>query len=110
MTKPRVLFVGRTRYRLPLSPSLARKWDALAQELDIRVLAAAAASSPTSDATFSLVRPLPVFDGVVFWLALPTRIARMLRTFHPDAVVCQTAYDAAAALVARRFTRVPTRI
>src|SRR5579864_3356470 len=110
MTKPRVLFVGRTRYRLPLSSSLARKWDALAQELDVRVLAAAAPGSPTSDATFTLVRPLPVLDGVAFWLALPARIARMLRAFRPDVVVCQTAYDAAAALVARRLARVPTRI
>ena len=110
MTKPRVLFVGRTRYRLPLSPSLARKWDALAQELDVRVLATAVAGSPTGDATFTLVRPLRVLDGVAFWLALPARIARMLRTFRPDAVVCQTAYDAAAALVARRLARVPTRI
>lgn len=110
MTKPRVLFVGRTRYRLPLSPSLARKWDALAQELDVRVLATAAAGSPTSDAMFTLVRPLPILDGFVFWLALPARIARMLRAFRPDVVVCQTAYDAAAALVARRFARVPARI
>jgi glycosyltransferase involved in cell wall biosynthesis len=112
MTKPRVLFVGRTRYRLPLSPSLARKWDALAQELDVRVLATAHAGSTTGDATFTLVRPLRprALDGVAFWLALPTRIARMLRTFRPDAVVCQTAYDAAAALVARRLARVPTRI
>ena len=110
MTKPRVLFVGRTRYRLPLSPSLARKWDALARELDVRVLAAAAPGSPTSDATFTLVRRLPVLDGVAFWLALPARIARMLRVFHPDVVVCQTAYDAAAALVARRLARVPARI
>ena len=28
---PRVLFVGRTRYRLPLPPGLARKWDALSE-------------------------------------------------------------------------------
>ena len=36
--KPRVLFVSR-RVELPLSPSLARKWDAIGAELDFRVLA-----------------------------------------------------------------------
>ena len=108
--KPRVLFVGRTRYRLPLSPSLARKFDALAQELDVRVLASAAPGSATADRTFTLVRPLPLLDGLVFWLALPLRVARLLRAFRPDAVVCQTAFDAAATLVARRFAQVYPRV
>ena len=109
--KPRVLFVGRTRYRLPLSPSLERKFDALGSELDLRVLASALPGSPVRDATFTLVRPLPALvDGPAFWLTLPTRIARLLRTFQPDTVVCQTAYDAAAALVARRLARVPARV
>ena len=36
--KPRVLFVGRARYRLPLDPSLARKFDALRETMDVRVL------------------------------------------------------------------------
>ena len=40
--KPRVLFVGRTRYRLPLPSWLERKWDAVGDELDYRVLASAA--------------------------------------------------------------------
>ena len=112
MSKPRVLFVGRTRYRLPLSPSLARKFDALRCELEVRVLASAVAGSPTRDATFTLVPPVRprALDGVSFWLALPFRVARQLRTFRPDAVVCQTAYDAAAALLARRLSRVPARI
>lgn len=112
MSKPRVLFVGRTRYRLPLSPSLARKFDALSLELDVRVLASAASGSPAGDATFTLVpqfRPRAL-DGLSFWLALPVRVARLLRAFRPDAVVCQTAYDAAAALLARRLSRVPARI
>ena len=58
MNKPRVLFVGRTRYRLPLRPGLARKFDALGKELDVRVLGSAAPGSPTRDATFTLVPPL----------------------------------------------------
>jgi glycosyltransferase involved in cell wall biosynthesis len=111
MSKPRALFVGRTRYRLPLSPSLAVKFDALAAELDLRVLGSALPGSPTEDGTFTLVRPLPaLIDGPAFWLALPRRILRILREFRPDAIVCQTAYEAAAALVARRLARVPARI
>ena len=112
MSRPRVLFVGRTRYRLPLSPSVARKFEALAAELDVRVLASAMPGSPTGDATFTLVPPLPVrvLDGLVFWLALPWRVARLLRAFRPEAVVCQTAYDAAATLLARRLARIPARI
>jgi glycosyltransferase involved in cell wall biosynthesis len=107
-----VLFVGRTRYTLPLSPSLAQKFDALAGELDVRVLATAAPGSASGDETFRLVpllRPR-VLDGLAFWLALPFRTAQLLREFRPQAVFCQTAYDAAAALLARRIARVPARI
>jgi len=112
MSRPRVLLVGRTRYRLPLSPSLAQKFEALGGELDVRVLASAAPGSAPGDHTFTLVRPLRLhrLDGLAFWLALPSRIARLLREFRPEAVVCQTAYDAAAALLARRITGIPARI
>jgi glycosyltransferase involved in cell wall biosynthesis len=112
VTKPRVLFVGRTRYRLPLAPSLRRKFEALGELLDVRVLAAAAPGSAPSDQTFSLVAPLRPrrLDGAAFWLALPFRTARVLREFRPDAMICQTAYEAAAALVARRVARVPARV
>jgi len=104
--------VGRTRYRLPLASGAARKWDALGAELDVRVIGTAAPGSPIEDATFTLMSPARVrpLDGVVFWLTLPRRIALILRSFRPDAVVCQTAYEAAAALLARRLARVPARI
>jgi glycosyltransferase involved in cell wall biosynthesis len=112
MSKPRVLFVGRTRYRLPLSPGIAQKFDVLAHELDVRVLASALPGSPTEDGMFSLVPPIRprILDGAFFWLMLPWRTARLLRAFRPDAVICQTAYDAAAALLARWLARVPSRI
>jgi len=110
--KRRVLFVGRSRYRLPLAPSVAHKFDALRNEVDVRVLASAAPDSAPGDDTFVLVRPVrpPIFDGLAFWLLLPLRIARQLREFRPDAVVAQTAHDAAAALLARRLAHVPARI
>ena len=88
--------VGRTRYRLPLSPSLKRKFDALAAEVDLRVLA----SGEGGDETFELV-PMRPADGARFWASLTPRIARELVRFRPDAVAAQSAYEAAAALAAR---------
>jgi len=68
MAKPRVLFVGRTRYRLPLNESLKRKFRALEDELTIRVLGSAQADSPLTSPTFRLVRrKRPAFlDGALF--------------------------------------------
>lgn len=88
--------VGRTRYRLPLSGSLRRKFDALAAEVDLRVLA----SGEGGDETFELVLPRSL-DGARFWASLTPRIARELVRFRPDAVAAQSAYEAAAALAAR---------
>ena len=112
MTRRRVLFVGRTRYRLPLAENLARKFEALGEEFDVRVLASAADGAPTQDAIFRLVPPLRprVLDGVAFQLALPFRAARELRAFRPDAAVAQSPYEAAALLVARRLARTKTPI
>jgi glycosyltransferase involved in cell wall biosynthesis len=112
VSSPRVLFVGRTRYHLPLSPSVARKFEALGRELDVRVLGSAAPGSPRGNGVFTLVPPLRVrrLDGLAFWLALPVRVARLLREFRPDAIVCQTAYEAVGALLARRIARVPARV
>ena len=95
----RVLFVARNRYRVPLSPSLQLKWDALARVFDLRVLA----SSPNQsggDETFRL-RPRSALDGPLFWLSFPARIKREARAFRPDAIVAQSPFEAAAALVAR---------
>ena len=110
MRKPRVLFVSRTRYHLPLAPSVARKFDALGRELDVRVLASASRGSSLEDGTFTLIDPLPFLDGPIFWLALPGRIARVLREFRPDAIVCQTPYEAAAAILACTIARLPARV
>jgi len=93
--KPRVLIVGRSRYRLPLESNLRRKFDALREELDVRVLA----SGTGSDETFHLVAPRP-FDGPRFWAALPRRIRREVRDFRPDAVLVQSPYEAFAAQLA----------
>ena len=105
--KPRVLFVARTRYAWPVPPA---KFDALRAELDIRVLGTSADGTAHEDETFTLVPRVRIADGIAFWVALPRRIARLLRAFRPGAVVCQTAYEGAAALLARRIARVPARV
>jgi glycosyltransferase involved in cell wall biosynthesis len=104
--KPRVLFVGRGPYRLPLGPSLARKWDAVGEELDFRILAAGSGGN----GTFHLARELPALDGPAFYAALPARIARELRDFRPHAVLAQGAHETAAALTGRKLARVDTAV
>jgi glycosyltransferase involved in cell wall biosynthesis len=54
------------------------------------------------DAVFALIQPRAL-DGARFWAELPGRIARELVRFRPDAVLAQSAYEAAAALTARRL-------
>ena len=97
---PRVLFVGRTRYRLPLAQSLAKKWNALSERMEVRVLA----SGTGSDPRFALVPPRAL-DGPRFYAGLPVRVARELRSFAPDVVVAESPYEAVAVELARRLTR-----
>src|SRR4029078_11065021 len=82
--KPRVLFVSRERFRLPLDGAQKRKWDAVAEVVDHRGLAAAPAGSPTGDRPVRLVAPARprALDGALFYLLLPLRIARELRAFE----------------------------
>jgi glycosyltransferase involved in cell wall biosynthesis len=100
-----VLFVSR-RVKLPLSPSLQRKWDAVGRELDFRVLA----GGDGHDEHFHLARTLPALDGPAFFAALPVRIARELRAFHPHAVLAQGAHEAAAAVAGRKLARVDSAV
>ena len=110
--KPRVLFVGRTRYRLPLDPALARKWAALGDELDLRVLARAAERTNGHDPSFRLSEPVGprALDGPLFYATLPVRVARELREFRPDVLFVQSPYEAAAALAARRLSGSDARV
>lgn len=106
MSKPRVLFVGRTRYTLPLEPWLQKKFDALERELDYRVLASAAPGARSAD-RFELLAPARPrrLDGALFYALLPLRIARAIRAHRPDAIVAEDPHVAAAALLARRLVR-----
>jgi glycosyltransferase involved in cell wall biosynthesis len=95
-----VLFVGRTRYHLPLPESLARKWDALSERMDVRVLA----SGHGRDPRFHLVAPRHL-DGPRFYASLPFEVVRELREFRPDVIVAESPYEGVAAELARRRLR-----
>jgi glycosyltransferase involved in cell wall biosynthesis len=97
--KPRVLFVGPTRYSLPLPPGLERKFSALGDQLDYRVLARGAGG----DDGFRL---LPA-DGKTFYARLPGELRRELRTFRPDVVVAEDPRTAAVVLFVRAVGRGP---
>jgi glycosyltransferase involved in cell wall biosynthesis len=110
--KPRVLYVGRTRYHLPLSDSLQRKFAALEDELDVRVLGSAQPDSQLTTHMFRLVpRRHPTFlDGVLFYLTLPSLVVGELRRFRPHAVITQSVYEGAAVLSAKWLTRSNARV
>ncbi len=98
--KPRVLMVGRTRYRLPLEPSLGRKFDALRARFSLRVLG----SGVGGDDTFSLYPPGPL-DGLRYHAGLPLRVARELRRRPADAILVQGPHEAALVLAGRALVR-----
>jgi glycosyltransferase involved in cell wall biosynthesis len=109
--KHKLLMVGRMRYSLPLSPSLAQKFDALEAELDVRVLGTSGGGSGT-DPRFQLVRTVRprALDGASFYALLPFRVAQELRAFRPDAVLVQGAQETELVLLGRRLARVPTKV
>jgi glycosyltransferase involved in cell wall biosynthesis len=90
--RPRVLFVGATRYELPLAPPLRRKYDAIERELDYRVLA----RGRGGDERFRLVE-----GSAGFYARLPLLLRRTVRELRPDAVVAEDPRIGALALLAR---------
>jgi len=106
LTRPSVLIVGRTRYRLPLDGSLARKFDALSNELDVRVLAARSPGAAGHDPRFRLYGPgrPAALAGGLFQARLPFRIRRHILEFEPDVIICADPFICAAALAARRLS------
>jgi glycosyltransferase involved in cell wall biosynthesis len=99
--------VGRTRYRLPLDPAVAKKFDALGSRFRLRVLGAAPRDAANGNGTFSLQRgtPIAALDGPAFYGALPLRIARELRRERADAILAQSPYEALAAFAGRALAR-----
>jgi glycosyltransferase involved in cell wall biosynthesis len=78
----------------------------------VRVLGSALTDSETSTPTFRLVRrKRPAFlDGALFYVALPTLVARELRSFQPHAVITQSVYEGAAVLLAKWIVRSKARV
>jgi glycosyltransferase involved in cell wall biosynthesis len=103
--RPRVLFVSR-RVETPLPEGERRKWDAVREEVEFRMLAAGTADG----SEFPLFPDAPVLAGPAYYAALPARIAVELRRFRPHAVVAQGAHETAAALAARRLSGVGTAV
>jgi glycosyltransferase involved in cell wall biosynthesis len=101
VSRPALLLVARTRYELPLSPSLARKFEALRGLFALRVLATAADGRARDDGTFRLVGRLPFLDGPLFYALLPGRVRRIVREHRPAAIVTQSPYEAAFVHLAR---------
>lgn len=95
---PRVLFVGRSRLTLPLQPWLLKKWDALSQVLDVRVLNAGTGSG---DERFALLPP----DAAGFYPRLPFSVARELRRFAPQVVIASDPFIGVAVSAARSLAR-----
>ena len=110
--KRRVLMAGRNRYRMPLSPALRLKFDALQEVFELRVLGTGYEGGPRRDGIFRLVPPQRprLLDGALFYLLMPRRIVRELREFRPDAILTQSPYEAAAVLVGRRLARSDVRL
>jgi glycosyltransferase involved in cell wall biosynthesis len=106
--RPRLLMVGRTRYRLPLSESLLAKFGVLSDRLDLRVLASGVDGAPKRDATFELAGPYRPhgLDGALYFLGLPLRTRRELRRSHPDAVLVQGAHETWFVLLGRSLSGV----
>ena len=107
--KPRVLFVGRTRYSLPLAPGLARKWEAIGERLDYRVLGCAEWNGGPGDERFELLRPVHPrrLDGVAYYALLPFRVRRSLRRVRPQAVFAESPQIGAAVVMGRALAGRP---
>jgi glycosyltransferase involved in cell wall biosynthesis len=110
--RPRLLMVGRTRYRLPLNESLRAKFDALAERFDVRVLASGVAGAPRHDDVFELAGPWRPrrLDGALYFLTLPARTRRELRSKAPDAVLVQGAHETWLVLLGRSLSGVRPRV
>jgi glycosyltransferase involved in cell wall biosynthesis len=101
--KPRLLLVNRDRHPWPLDRARRRKYDALAELVDLRVLGSGTAHA---DERFRLFPPRPIADlGLV-----PARVARELRSFRPDAVLVQGVHETDGVLLARALARVPAKV
>jgi glycosyltransferase involved in cell wall biosynthesis len=93
-----VLFLGRTRYNRPLSETHARKFAALGEQLELRVVGTAGGGSGKLE-RFTLL------EGRLFYVRAAFAVARELREFQPDAVIAQSPFEGLSALAGRALAR-----
>jgi glycosyltransferase involved in cell wall biosynthesis len=105
----RVLFVGRTRYGRPLSETHARKFAALGEQLDLRVIGTAGSGGGSGSGSGSVAR-FTLLAGRFFYVRAAFAAARELRGFRPDAVIAQSPFEGLSALLARRLARVEAKL
>ena len=99
--KPRVLFVGRTRYApAPRRLAASASGRLSARELDFHVLASEDTANTGSDPRFSLLPPSAVADGALFYVRLPFRIRSAILALRPQVIVAEDPRTATLALVA----------
>lgn len=110
--RPRVIFVSRERFTLPLDGTQKRKWDAVSAVVEPRVVAAAAPGCAGHDHRFRLAAAarLRILDGVLYYVSLPLRIGWELRSFRPEVVIAQGVHETTAALLARRLAGVRAKV
>ena len=108
----KVLMVGRTRYALPLDASLARKFDALSAELDVRVLAAKARAGIGSRRALSPLRARRARQagGGGFLGAVPVPRRPRAARHAPRRGASQGGHETALVLLGRTLARVPTKV
>jgi glycosyltransferase involved in cell wall biosynthesis len=107
--RPRVLFVGPTKYDLPLPSYLAKKWDALAARMELRVIGRAGVLG-AQDPRFRLTNVPRRTPAGAFHLALVPILAAEARRFQPDVIVTQSPFEALPVLAARRALRPRPRL
>jgi glycosyltransferase involved in cell wall biosynthesis len=101
--RPRVLFVGSSEFDLPLTPALAKKWDAVSREMDVRVIGRAHAVR-SADPRFRLIRQVPrPLRSLAYYASLSAIVVIELRRFVPDVIVTKSPYEAFVVLPARRL-------
>jgi glycosyltransferase involved in cell wall biosynthesis len=103
--RPRVLFVGSSEFDLPLAPGLAKKWDAVSQRLDVRVIGRAQ-TVRSADPRFRLIAQAPApLRSPAYYAWLPAVVADELRRFRPQVVITKSPYEAFALLPVWKLAR-----
>ena len=110
--RPRVLFVSRERFRLPLDGAQKRKWDALRMSSSraCSLLRPPAGRRGTRSSTSSLQRARVCSTACSATRCCRPGSAASSRSFGPDVALVQGVHETSALLLARRLTRSPVKI